>query len=240
MQKNFMDPAWKTGTSIGHIAIPDCESGRRENVVLFSVLEYTTCCGVSFRFPFGTEVLGLLVGNNFQLSYSLEIALRWRGLTQSSSRPSSEAAHFHDWSVWVVKAWPTWHKSGWLWGLFQLQCFLWDGWGLCGEFIPVPLHSSTSSTPMHRCTNRPAILHLRVYFGGNSILHRKIEGKAICMVWLLIIKYLFYSSPFPIYRTHTLGNNPICYLVIPSTLSVSGDTLASPAGPALFFWTSNQ
>lgn len=35
--------------------------------------------------------------------------------------------------------------------------------------------------------------------------------------------------------THTLEGNQTVYLVIPSTLRFSGDTLASSAGSAIFF-----
>lgn len=54
MQGNFINQAYKLGISIGHVAIPDCKSGRVENVILLSALECSRCPSDS---PFRTEVL---------------------------------------------------------------------------------------------------------------------------------------------------------------------------------------
>ena len=55
MQGSFIHQAYKLGISIGHVAIPDCKSGRVENVILLSALEYSRCCPSDS--PFRTEVL---------------------------------------------------------------------------------------------------------------------------------------------------------------------------------------
>lgn len=78
----FYEPGLETGYIHWFVAVPDYKSGGVENVVLLSALRCNRRCGVRHSdSPSGLrrlflQVLGVLLGANFQLSHFQEIALR--------------------------------------------------------------------------------------------------------------------------------------------------------------------